>query len=392
MRQLFQGGSMSVILFGWELGAGLGHAFNLLRIAKDLAELGHKPVFVLQNLNETRPLFAGLDYEIYQAPVWWPRPISFTARGYADILTYHGYADAELLLGMVQAWDRLLQNIRPDLIISDHSPTLNLAAHGRFRRVTVGTGFTVPPPGEKEFPALQPKVQPLAPDEQLLASVSHVQAVRKGPPLETLTRIVQGDASFVTTLPELDPYAKFRRNEAVGPLKRPGPLTALPEEPYFFAYLPADHPAIKTILGLIGRCGLKGMVYVRNAGGDLRKTLGTSKVEFVTVPQDLSQVFARTSVVLHHGGNGISSDALAAGRPQVVCPIFLEQWLTGRRLQELGVAELPMPEKAGEALRLVLGGKQFYSAAQSIGEAILQRRQEGLLPSIIRTCERLLFS
>lgn len=383
---------MSVILFGWELGAGLGHAFNLIRIAKGLTELGHKPVFVLQNLTDTRPLFAGLDYEIYQAPVWWPRPISFTARSYADILTYHGYAEADRLLSMVQAWDRLLQNIRPDLIISDHAPTLNLAAHGRFRRVTVGTGFTVPPSGEKGFPVLQPKVQPLTTDEQLLTSLNHVQSVRKCPSFEALPQIIRGDASFVTTLPELDPYSKFRRNEVIGPLMGPNKLTALPEQPYFFAYLPADHPAIRTILSLIGRCGLRGMVYVRNAGDDLRTLIETANIAFVTGPQDLPEVFKKTSVVLHHGGNGISGNALAAGRPQVVFPIFLEQWLTGRRLQELGVAELPPPDKALEALRAVLGGKRFHSAAQSIGEAILQRRQEGLLSSILTTCVGLLSS
>src|SRR5262249_47793402 len=46
----------------------------------------------------------------------------------------------------------------------------------------------------------------------------------------------------------------------------------------------------------------------------------------------------RASALVHHGGIGTALQALAAGIPQLIVPVFLDQPDNGRRLARLGVA------------------------------------------------------
>lgn len=53
-----------------------------------------------------------------------------------------------------------------------------------------------------------------------------------------------------------------------------------------------------------------------------------------------SLLFPRASVVVHHGGIGSTAQALASGRPQLVTPVFGDQFDNARRLVEMGVARV----------------------------------------------------
>ena len=57
---------------------------------------------------------------------------------------------------------------------------------------------------------------------------------------------------------------------------------------------------------------------------------------FPYVPHSL--LLPRASALVHHGGIGTAFQALAAGIPQLIVPIFLDQPDNGRRLARLGVA------------------------------------------------------
>lgn len=68
-------------------------------------------------------------------------------------------------------------------------------------------------------------------------------------------------------------------------------------------------------------------------------------------------VFAESSVVISHGGSGTVFGALAAGLPQVVLPLFADQFANGRRLEDAG-AGLCVEGRAREH-----GGRPRLSAA-----------------------------
>jgi rhamnosyltransferase subunit B len=108
------------VLLGWELGGGLGHVQQLLLLANALAARGFRPVLALRDLIGPRPLLRECPFPVVQAPLYSRAAPGFVARSYADILAVHGFADADQLLAMTQAWLALLDLVRPAL----SSPTI----------------------------------------------------------------------------------------------------------------------------------------------------------------------------------------------------------------------------------------------------------------------------
>jgi rhamnosyltransferase subunit B len=70
-------------------------------------------------------------------------PEPTTTHTLADVLARQGFDDAKALFAAAERWHLLLEKIKPDLVISDFSPTLNLVARGRPPLVVIGNGFTV---------------------------------------------------------------------------------------------------------------------------------------------------------------------------------------------------------------------------------------------------------
>jgi hypothetical protein len=202
-------GQGRTVLLGWELGAGLGHVRRLLPLAHALAAHGQRPVLAVKNLVEPWPALRDVPFPVLQAPVYpprpWPGPRPFLAAGYADLLAGVGFADFDDLWPMVQAWQALLDLVRPALVVCDHSPTLCLAACGAVPTLVVGNGFTVPPVAQPTFPPLIPGQALRVPEAELLAVVRRVQRQRGLPVPVTLPGLFAASERWVTALPELDP-------------------------------------------------------------------------------------------------------------------------------------------------------------------------------------------
>jgi len=64
----------------------------------------------------------------------------------------------------------------------------------------------------------------------------------------------------------------------------------------------------------------------------------------------LKDLFDRASMVVHHGGIGTSSFAIAAGIPQLVMPLRGDQFDNGNRLTRLGVARMISPRQSSSVL------------------------------------------
>ncbi len=82
-----------------------------------------------------------------------------------------------------------------------------------------------------------------------------------------------------------------------------------------------------------------------------------------------SQVFPHASVVVHHGGIGTLSQALRAGRPQLITPLGFDQPDNAARAVKLGVARtLPFRRvtavRLQRPLRALLAGTAYASAAR----------------------------
>ncbi len=332
---------MARIVFGWEFGASLGHIYPMLRIADVLKERGHEILFVCRDVERPFDVIKARGYALIQAPFWKNPPIanlrSIPTPGYADVLARQGFGYRQTLKCMLSAWDDLLISLKPDLIIADHSPGLNLAVRGSIPLINIGNGFTLPPSQMETFPPIIARGKPLVSSQGLLNLFNDLQKERGKPVYERLPQIFEADGEFACTLPQLDPYAKFRDKPVCGPLEDSMKAVPLPSESHIFVYMANEAEDSELVLKAVQKTGCPATAYIRGASTERRKTYQSDRLEMLDRPVDFSDMLPKASLVIHSGGGGTATSCLMVGRAQIMFPRQSESSLTGRLLsaQEL---------------------------------------------------------
>jgi rhamnosyltransferase subunit B len=90
-----------------------------------------------------------------------------------------------------------------------------------------------------------------------------------------------------------------------------------------------------------------------------------------------SLLFPRAAAVVHHGGVGTTAQALRAGVPQLVCPLFGDQFDNAEHLRRLAVAEVVRlrrftEDKAVAALDRLLSSNLTAARARALAPAMVQ--------------------
>src|SRR4051794_14012883 len=116
---------MATVLMAWELGAGLGHLQRLRPGAEQLLRRGHRGYAAVRDLSRAGTVFRELDVKLLQAPQKLrPPPSEFKPPlTFPHILHNTGFADLIELAAMAGAWRNLLELVRPNVVLFDHSPT-----------------------------------------------------------------------------------------------------------------------------------------------------------------------------------------------------------------------------------------------------------------------------
>ena len=91
------------------------------------------------------------------------------------------------------------------------------------------------------------------------------------------------------------------------------------------------------------------------------------------VPQ--ADLLGRASAVVSHGGAGTVLGAASHGRPQLVVPLFADQWENGVAVDDAGCGIVLGPADAAsrtstQALRTVLAGSSHRDAATRVADEI----------------------
>jgi UDP:flavonoid glycosyltransferase YjiC (YdhE family) len=338
------------ILLGWELGAGQGHIQRLVALAQQLEAVGHEPVFALKSYQLNGQPFPWQRCAVPQLP-YSGRENSFS---FADILATFGFDNAQLLQAHIDAWQTLIKEVQPALVITDHAPGLVLAAQDIAPTIVIGSHFTVPPNVET-FPLIRCPAPEEATERQEQVSEAVHRVSRVDAPLGT---ILNGDRSFIFSLPELDWYRFWRTNpKYVGIQNLPIALRAKETiEPW--AYLASDYDLKDRVL----------------------KTLNPES-EFKPIHQALEN----KGLAIHHGGLTTTIACLLAGIPQLVLPRYVEQQLTTFALLRLGVAEMGISPSWEDLL--IQQAKTFAKREKAYGVAIdLAAWNQNLLDVVVQGC------
>jgi UDP:flavonoid glycosyltransferase YjiC (YdhE family) len=368
---------VALILFVAELGGGFGHVRRLLPVARAAAQGGHRPVFVTANPDEVSALLADAGFEGRAAPTAVRRapvlPGGAVATSFADVLGAVGFAERDYLRDITSAWDALLADLRPAAVVCELSPFLCLALHGsKVPLLVLGYGFILPPPHLARFPRLL-QAASLYSETTLLEAVSHVCRARRQSPLPALPALLAGSDHAVTGLDVLDPYRGERRQPALGPpaIDVDGPATGATED--LFAYLLGDAPATSGILAALAASGLRGRAYIRRGTAAHRRALAGGDVVPLDGPEPIRHALSRARFVVHHGSMLLTEECLAAGRPQMIAPVYLEHLFTAGALGVLGVGRsVPAPSSSGDAGAVIAGmsaDTALFARASAFAEA-----------------------
>jgi rhamnosyltransferase subunit B len=347
---------MARILLGWELGSNRGHSIPLIVLAKALEADGHEIVIAAQQPVQ----FVDLqNIAAMQAPIWpgllgaAPDAGTILPINMNDILIGLGLSVPGALTSMIRAWDSILVDAKPDVVIADYAPALCCATRDRIRTISYGTGFCQPPADMEEFPDLLRLTQKAEP-EPLLDIINDELAAAGRAKVKAPPAIFAVDETVVACFTEFDPYQRWRQGAYA--LPHMAPLAALPDargDELFVYFHRADGDATNLWDGLIAT-GLKVRVFIAQAdryGHSALRDRGFV-VESDPVPWDL--IARRSRIVISHGGLGFTSGALAMGLPHVVVPYDLEKIVTALTVRKLGVGDCIVGHNEPDAVATLL--------------------------------------
>ena len=372
---------MPRIAFAWELGAELGHAMACSAVARVLHARGHRIAFMFRELYQLAFVAHAPSYDVFQAPVSVSEghgravPASL-----AEILVGCGYDRPEHLAGLVGGWLALFRNWKPDIVVADFGPTALLAARALgLRRVSYGNGFSIPPK-LAPLPAFRYD-QPLEPgrveqaDAHALATVNAVLARFGATPLARLADQFETDEDFLATFPEIDSYGVRPPSAYWGPRVSfdSGASVHWPagQGKCILVYVKKALPQLDALIETLVASGHRVVAFVPELEQERRERLrGPGRVVAERAVR-IQPLLAECDLLVSHGGN-IAPGTLMSGVPQLAFPTQYEQYLTARRIEQLGAGLVHGPEaKAADiarSLRRLLEERRFRDAARAYAQ------------------------
>jgi UDP:flavonoid glycosyltransferase YjiC (YdhE family) len=335
---------MKTVLFAWELGAGSGHLMNFRRLALRLRSPNVRLVAAVTRLDSIAVLDDVIG-EIHRMPNW--RTTSSDRRSgpassatLNDILVDAGLADAVRMQKALEAWDRLFRAINPDLVIADFAPAASLAARHRVPLLMTGSGFTLPPHDAPEFPPLHELHAPVHREEDTLAEINAALRKQGLRALDRLPQLFAGDDCLLHTLPLLDPYARYRRMPADGPLLDRVPRGRAAGAREVFVYLSEGVAVRNDVVAALRRIAGCLRIHAPELAEDARTDLARRGAIIEPQRVDVAELLPQCRLVVHLGGIGLAAEALLAGIPQFTLVMHVEQHLTGLALERAGIGRL----------------------------------------------------
>lgn len=349
---------MATVVYAWEFGANLGHIGTFLPVGRELRQRGLDVHWIVTHTNQAAKLLDREGFAWLQAPVSAETRRDWPPLSYADILLRFGYARADDLLGLTVAWRQLFVLLKPALVLADHAPTAILAARTLGIPVMLfGSGFFAPPQVHP-LPNMRPWNDiPTARLEQIeaeaLATINGVLAHFGSPPMAWLAELFQVAETALLTFPELDHYAERGPATYWGTLPAAvadPPCWPAGERPRLYAYLRAGSAHFEAALRALHELGRPCLIYCPDLPDALRQRYASPLLAFAERPVDLTQAAAEADAAVTYGSPAATIAFLLAGKPVLMVPGHLEQYLSALRVEEIGAGLLINPDRPADDL------------------------------------------
>jgi UDP:flavonoid glycosyltransferase YjiC (YdhE family) len=376
------------IFYAWELGMDLGHLLRFLQPALRLRERGHQVAFAVRDLSNAESTLGRHGFTLMQAPIWIAESnLRGATVSYPEIILRYGFLSYPGLKALVKAWRELFRHARPDLVLCDHSPAALLAARiVGLPYAPIGSGF-FSPPQVKPLPTMRywiegPKERLEQADAVATRTANRVIADFGGPRLESLADLFRGDENFLCTFEELDHYPGRDPARYWGPTyeTEQGLEVGWPagDGPKVFAYLKPRYRDFAKVLDTLAKSGARVVVYAPGISRDQAKKLASDRMRISRDPVRLKSLIPESNLTICHGGPGTVTASLLAGVPLLILPTQLEQYITSRRISEMGSGLFVDLEKdEGKADKKQGAGRAKRGGTSKIDYSALIRRLLG---------------
>ncbi len=391
------------ILFGWEMGAGMGHLKSHRELFLALGQQGHTVHVASRDVAKAARAFEGMNLPIWQAPFGTekPEPLYSMTPTMAQVLHNSGLTRIDNVIARTRAWDLLIDTIRPALVLIDSAPTLQLALRGKdLPAASLSTGFFVPPDvhplplystlQETRFPPQIPTR-----DTATLAALNAVLAARKQPPLRSIAALYnEGVLPLLVTVPDLDHYPDRRGGCYVGlPASPPGEAPEWPDVsgPRIYAYL-KPFKRIEKLLAELRATEFPTIVVSDGIPETLHARYRSRALSFSKRALDLSQVTQSCLVGVNNANHGTVGHFLLHGVPVLMIPLFLEQEILAARVVKQNTGISLRTDQCSEvlpSLRRLLDECEFADSAKSFAARQAKIVQAGQVSLLLGHLERI---
>lgn len=394
------------ILLAWELGDNLGHLWRLLPIATRLMQHGHEILFAVRDPALAEQVLGPRGFAFLSCPSpAKPLTLNRDIVSYADILAVQGFGEPHVFGGMLRAWRTLFDLWRPDLVVTEHSPSALVAGRSSsLPTVSVGTGFLIPPK-TSPLPCFRPwaKVdarQAADTEAYVLNAINQAYRAHGLQAAPTLAAAITADRELLLTLPELDHY----RGAARGPVRYLGPVdnddngTPINWQdlglPCVFAYL-RNNQWLHAVLEALA----DGKAQVIAVIPDLPDALASQYANHPILhiqrrPVRLKPLLPDCALAITSGGHGTSVDCLRHGVPMLLLPNHIEQLMVTTQIANAGVGVGILPEsvatKFAEIYASMLANPAFKRRAGEVAAAYRELDVERTLSDVVDVVESLL--
>ncbi len=365
---------------------------QLADVARPLAKRKAELFFALQNPAAIRAFAEGLNYKVFQAPYFPVRPVPGKRRGpsliYPDDLRPCGYDSPADLAGLIMAWRSLYDLVKPDVLVAQAAPTALLAARDyKFKKVTLGSGYDVPP-RSTPMPLLRywEKIDDdviKSHEGLVLDNVNEALSIAGLSKLKKFSDLLETDTEFLTTFEDLDHYPD-RSSLSKGKPNYYGPFFALDsgeamswnkgKRQRIFAYIRPDTAHFGACMEALSHQpdDRDIIAAVPGISKQLKAQLEKPSFRIIDGAVQLGKLIKTCDLGISHASPGIAAAFALNGVPQLLLPGHIEQMMFARAIGRTKsgrglVGDFGAKELVALIERL-LGEGEFKEAAENIAK------------------------
>lgn len=345
---------MKNIIFTWELGGGSGHISEMMPLAKKFDDQQYHVSLLLKDVIVCNLSRLG-NMKIFQSPLWLSETRGFPepAISFSETLLRFGYHDPIYLHRMVLLWINTLKALKADIVIATFSPTAMLAARIlRLPVFTLGTGYYVPP-HIYPLPLLSSSTK--APphrleeaDDKVTSVINEILHFYDMPPIPHLTGLFEAKKHLFLTYPEIDHYDTRTKNPDQHIFL--GPILDLDfgEDVFWsglalkkiFVYLRPHNSHYKEIILALKTLPCEYIVCIPGISSHEGMELESNHGQVFSSPVKFRHLLKDCDLAIGYGGHGFTSCMLTYGVPQIMLPVFTEQYILGLKMEALGAGKM----------------------------------------------------